>query len=864
TKWVWRSGGIRTLTDGHLVELRKCMGVIKCPGKCSKVQRPKTDSNARKRQLETACSRCLIYPIIKSCSVQTHHFMIEQNGERVIVWEHHGEHLHERPPGGRLTQLERAVVDNQVRRRYMATAHQLRTGDNAPGSVPFHAISPSLTNPRSARYQVTRSRERLGINPSANKGALSVLHTLGDLNNKFEVPFIVESQFHGPTYICLQTPFMDQLIKESVESWISDELEEGPITSRHGFVTDGDHSFYQNGVSLVTCAYNSTIQAWVPILYTWIDRQDTAHHRPHFRRIFQSVIKYAGEKFDSKLLLHVMDFSGAQRGAHAEEYADALISRIPGFHLLSEEAKRVQRQYFIAEAQKYAVGCEIHFTRSLRRIKKLTPSDQVERLEDNVSILLGRSTTLIEFDGAIGQIRKYFPGFKGWLDWWLRPKIASMIFPVVSLIDPNIAKQVPSSSNAAENAHSILQHSSQTDQELIPGIKFIFLHMREFEARYHAIEDGHCKPGPMHETQKPLKPKVLHENDGRAPDTNDALLKKTELAMKKVSFSTMMEPILLTTSMSNFFHSYSWERPNSCFFDHGQELLYRAFSLCDSGLRDSMKKSLSSKSFLSSMLHHFERRMRKLDGTSLEYKQELQMAQTNLQYYIFDKWKLANHGEYGNADYWIHHAITDCNPPASIQSHFCLQHHLHWCCSAEHSFTEDMPFEPVISKFHFNDVEIPRNNYGESCTVTDYFTRFIPRALGGQSGTIPLHKQPDIECHSPDCREIAKIVLISSSWPKILHIKPPDHGHLQNIKNFTIKTGSKFVVEYQLVGRLLWHGPNDMHYSAQIMIENQNYAYNDLVSSGCLQANEDDDEFLPTKHDTMYYVYYQTSEIAEV
>ncbi|KAF8061718.1 hypothetical protein FPV67DRAFT_293744 [Lyophyllum atratum] len=452
TKWAWRSQGYRH-TDEKTVEVRVCLGVLKCV-QCGKLLRPSTDVNALGRKLTKSCSRCLRCPVQVKCNVKTQHFDIERGGEIFRVWEQHGEHLHERPPGGRLTQREKKAVDAQVFRRHDSTAHQLRTGDTGPGSVPLHAISPLLTDPRKARYQVGKSRERLGINLATNKGGFSTIHTLGSLNKELEVPFMVESQFHGPTYICLQTPFMEQIVKEAVESWIEDERD-GPSASRHGFVTEGDHSYFQHGVLLVSCSFSAVLNMWVPVLYTWIDGQDINHHRPHFRRLFASVVKYAGSEFESKFLLHVMDFSGAQSGAHAEEYADTMMSLIPSLKTLARSAREAQHQHFIAEAQKFAIGCEIHFHRSFRRIKNLTQKDELDALEENVAILLRRSTSSLEFDDAVRQLRKLYPNLKGWLDWWLRPRISSMIFPARSTVDPEIVKQVPSSSNAAENQKNV-------------------------------------------------------------------------------------------------------------------------------------------------------------------------------------------------------------------------------------------------------------------------------------------------------------------------------------------------------------------------------------------------------------------------
>lgn len=178
-----------------------------------------------------------------------------------------------------------------------------------------------------------------------------------------------------------------------------------------------------------------------------------------------------------------------------------------------------------------------------------------------------------------------------------------------------------------------------------------------------------------------------YENDGRAPDTTEALHhlsprktrnpssrgKKTVALISKQSKNTQPQKTdsvdvakdnksrIKTTDLSHLsLQSYQWSSPNSCFWDHGQELLYRAFLLWPLDTRQQIKTALSSESLLCSMIYHFERRTKKASGIASNYHRELSMAQTSLRHAIFDKWKLHNVGEFGAADYWIHHAIMVC------------------------------------------------------------------------------------------------------------------------------------------------------------------------------------------------------------
>jgi hypothetical protein len=63
-----------------------------------------------------------------------------------------------------------------------------------------------------------------------------------------------------------------------------------------------------------------------------------------------------------------------------------------------------------------------------------------------------------------------------------------MIFPAQSIVDPSHAQSVPSTSNPAEHQHSLLHHATCIDQDLIPGIQKLFLHVQEIQAQYEVIQ----------------------------------------------------------------------------------------------------------------------------------------------------------------------------------------------------------------------------------------------------------------------------------------------------------------------------------------------------------------------------------------
>lgn len=285
----------------------RCLGVLRCE-LCGYLWRPLTQEASRTRQLTKPCpnKRCGVEGTLEEllCEAVFFRYTEHRNGQPVYIWEHRGDHTHPRPPGGSLTHAEAIAVDEQVLRRPGATVHQLRTGDPAPGSVPLADISPTLANPRKARYAVAQSQARLGLHSNEGKGAFAAVQALGDLNTKLGVRFVQESRVEGPTYFVLRTPFMDLTMRDSVVDWVAD-LQVGDDVGRHGLVIDGDHSFFRTGTLLATCAFNKVLGQWVPVLYSWILHLDIGHHRPHFRYLNASIVEAAGRNFDKKHLCAV-------------------------------------------------------------------------------------------------------------------------------------------------------------------------------------------------------------------------------------------------------------------------------------------------------------------------------------------------------------------------------------------------------------------------------------------------------------------------------------------------------------------------------------------------------------------------------
>ncbi len=185
-----------------------------------------------------------------------------------------------------------------------------------------------------------------------------------------------------------------------------------------------------------------------------------------------------------------MDFSSAQLAAHSHEYATLLMKLLPGARQLSQPAYDAQYAFFLKEANQSQMGCQVHFFRSGTRLKQngaLIPRDLRGHFDDLLHIMVSSSTTLDVFRATVKEIEERFSMIGGWLEWWLRPSIASMIFPICRKVDPEVAKKVPSSSNPIEAQHSHLHSAVGTGHDDVIGVRKLFLYVRDREKHYLAI-----------------------------------------------------------------------------------------------------------------------------------------------------------------------------------------------------------------------------------------------------------------------------------------------------------------------------------------------------------------------------------------
>jgi hypothetical protein len=121
-------------------------------------------------------------------------------------------------------------------------------------------------------------------------------------------------------------------------------------------------------------------------------------------------------------------------------------------------------------------GCEEHFRAGVThvaRINEAVPSD----LKD---AFMGRALGLLqapssdEFQSRAQLIICDFPKLKSWMEWWMRPAHASMLFKSERVMDVQIWKSLPATNNAEEAMHWKLYSACGRDHQFLEGMNALY------------------------------------------------------------------------------------------------------------------------------------------------------------------------------------------------------------------------------------------------------------------------------------------------------------------------------------------------------------------------------------------------------
>ena len=161
-----------------------------------------------------------------------------------------------------------------------------------------------------------------------------------------------------------------------------------------------------------------------------------------------------------------MDFSEAERLG--------FISAFVEFWTLRSDSR--PHEELSDAAERLLCGCEEHFRAGVTRVARINgavPPDLKDAFTERALGLLKCSSSE-EFQNRASLIIRDFPKLKSWMEWWMRPTHASMLFESERLMDIQIWDSLPKTTNAEEAMHWKLYSACGRDHSFMEGMNALF------------------------------------------------------------------------------------------------------------------------------------------------------------------------------------------------------------------------------------------------------------------------------------------------------------------------------------------------------------------------------------------------------
>lgn len=168
-----------------------------------------------------------------------------------------------------------------------------------------------------------------------------------------------------------------------------------------------------------------------------------------------------------------MDFSEAERLGFISAFIEFWTLRSDGrcHEELSDAAEHMLR------------GCEEHFRAGVTRVARINgavPPDLKDAFTERALGLLKCSSSE-EFQLRASLIIRDFPKLRSWMEWWMRPTHASMLFESERKMDMQIWESLPKTTNAEEAMHWKLYSACGRDHSFMEGMNALFAVATHFQ-----------------------------------------------------------------------------------------------------------------------------------------------------------------------------------------------------------------------------------------------------------------------------------------------------------------------------------------------------------------------------------------------
>ncbi|OAV87839.1 hypothetical protein PTTG_29266 [Puccinia triticina 1-1 BBBD Race 1] len=521
-----------------------CLGVFWCDQEgCDYIGPPPTGVGKLEEHLTNnpkfpgLAGRCPGKVIWDSCSDTQCRFDYHQKTRWCLLC-YQGVHNHQWPSSKKPDPQAKKDLTETVMKNPRASALQLKIGNaTGPGHPSNNTSADGSQDPGSSKD---------------GDGGDRFMDVLFECNG-FEIISILCKRGHE--HFTFQTNWMSQRLLDCGEA--GNNLYSG------GLISDVTYRFFNSGYLLTTSMYCDGIGRWIPVQLSWIQGLS----KSYYKFLIPSLLQHKREN----MARSIVDFSKAQQRGFVAAYMEVFGESNPN------------------KALRKLKGCRKHFWQSITRVKR----NHAVIMADKQALFESKCLGLLqpcEDDGPthnekVEEMWRRFPKNKAWLDWWTMADVKAMLFPShrKMLEDcPNGDNGLPSSTNAQESMHRVYYMFSYVG---FSGKKTLKAGFAELYAFFKALEMDHAmiqrgcpiRYGTKARNQEDRQWAAL--NDGRAPDTTQALLDHPK---KRPKLGRPPNSQNINRSPHTTFKSYSAlsqpNRKNQCWLLAALDSLYAVYS----------------------------------------------------------------------------------------------------------------------------------------------------------------------------------------------------------------------------------------------------------------------------------------------
>ncbi|KAF5361206.1 hypothetical protein D9757_013608 [Collybiopsis confluens] len=418
--------------------------------------------------------------LLNKCRCGTGHLVHYkcENKAQIVRWAggvryYNGTHDHNHPhiPITHLTLGEKKKLISLVKANPKSAPAALLSGNTVDGSSTADISDALIHSGRVSRYR----SQILGT--AHQKDDNGFLRAYSQFQKDYPGFIIGSTMQGGVIVVSAQTPFMASQLHVDGFS-IS-----GPF---NGIVSDAAHNWWkdQSALLIISSIFSEILQQWIPALISYSNGASAGHFEYHFLTLMETIARIATERkkdVNDELFTGIIDFSQAERLGFSQAFMRFWRSR--GDNRSDEE--------LFSKAGTLLKGCWQHFSSSVTRVKRITaivqPSSRTrfERLAKSL-----QNAELPEFIETCTTIRSEFPRLKEWLNWWLQPEHAEMLFVSRRRMPERLWSALPETTNAEEAMHFSMYSQQGRKHGFIDGWIALKKIADTFQRKYNAASVG--------------------------------------------------------------------------------------------------------------------------------------------------------------------------------------------------------------------------------------------------------------------------------------------------------------------------------------------------------------------------------------